>query len=367
RPTDGTCEAIMWNELGGIGRADSSLPEFDNGKRRNSGSPTMAATAWDSHRRDRFDLQQEIGVGEPAQNAQRAGRGVPGEISLQNAARLRHVVRVADVDRDLGDVGDLGAADGERLGQVRHHHLGLGVEIVGWQHLAVHVRPHLAGAEYELLRALGRHHMGVIRKRLRDALGVGPGDLRHGCFSFSVLQTALTRNYHTVIVRAPERARSFMLMHRLTALECERMNKPGKKPDGGGLYLRARARKGKKAAGVTKSWQQRLSVPTLPGVKRRWRWAGVGPWPDISLAEARELASKIRSSTARASTRLRCASKPALKQQRRQRKSARSRRRLTRSWPIAPPVGKARPACGRGVVSGTTTSAHVSAICKSAP
>lgn len=85
-----------------------------------------------------------------------------------------------------------------------------------------------------------------------------------------------------------------MLLHRLTALECERMSKPGKKHDGGGLYLRAVPRKGKKAAGVTKSWLQRLSVPTQPGVKRRWRWAGVGPWPDTSLAEARELASKMR-------------------------------------------------------------------------
>ena len=43
-----------------------------------------------------------------------------------------------------------------------HHHLGLGVEIFGRQHLAVHVRSDLAGAEYELLRALGRHHVGVI-------------------------------------------------------------------------------------------------------------------------------------------------------------------------------------------------------------
>src|SRR5215469_16311180 len=78
--------------------------------------PPMARTAWDSHRRDRFDLQQEIGVGEPAQNAQRAGRRLPGEISLQDAARLRHVVGVADEDRDLGDVRDFGAAGGERLG-----------------------------------------------------------------------------------------------------------------------------------------------------------------------------------------------------------------------------------------------------------
>src|SRR6516225_5892726 len=47
RPTHGTCEAIMWNEAGGIGRA-RWLPRSR------------------SHRGDRFDLQQEIGVGEPA-------------------------------------------------------------------------------------------------------------------------------------------------------------------------------------------------------------------------------------------------------------------------------------------------------------
>jgi hypothetical protein len=68
-----------------------------------------------SHRRDRLDFQQEIGIGEPAQDAQRAGGRRAGEIRLQEAARLRHVVRVADVDRDLGHVGDFGPAGGERL------------------------------------------------------------------------------------------------------------------------------------------------------------------------------------------------------------------------------------------------------------
>jgi hypothetical protein len=47
RPTNGTCEAIMWNDAGGIGRA--------RWLQRSR-----------SHRGDRFDLQQEIGVGEPA-------------------------------------------------------------------------------------------------------------------------------------------------------------------------------------------------------------------------------------------------------------------------------------------------------------
>src|SRR5438445_12195193 len=47
RPTNGTCKAIMWNEAGGIGRA-RWLPRSR------------------SHCGDRFDLQQEIGAGEPA-------------------------------------------------------------------------------------------------------------------------------------------------------------------------------------------------------------------------------------------------------------------------------------------------------------
>jgi hypothetical protein len=109
-----------------------------------------------SHRRDGFDLQQEIGIGEPAQDAQRAGWRRAREIGLQEAARLRHVVRIADVDRDLGHVGDLGPAGGERLGQVRHHHLGLGIEIVGRQDLAVDVRSDLARTEYELLTTLSQ-------------------------------------------------------------------------------------------------------------------------------------------------------------------------------------------------------------------
>src|SRR4029077_3662203 len=100
--------------------------------------------------------------GEAAQNAQRAGGGGAGEGGLQDAACLRYVVRVADVDRDFGDVGDFGAAGGECLGQVPHHHLGLGIEIVGRQHFAVHVGADLAGTKHELLRALGRHHVRVV-------------------------------------------------------------------------------------------------------------------------------------------------------------------------------------------------------------
>src|SRR6266705_380886 len=133
--------------------------------------------------RDRLDLQQEIGVGEPAQDAQRAAGRVTAEIGQQHAARLRHVVRVADADRDLDHVGDFRPAGGERVGKVRHHHRGLGVEIVRRQHLAVRVRRHLAGAKHQLLRALGRHHVRIVGERLVYAVGVDPADLRHGVFS----------------------------------------------------------------------------------------------------------------------------------------------------------------------------------------
>jgi uncharacterized SAM-binding protein YcdF (DUF218 family) len=126
------------------------------------------------HCRDSLDLQQKIGICQPAQDAERAAGRVAGKISLQDPARLRHVVRIADIDRDFRDVGDFRASGRESLGEVVHHHLGLGVEIVGRQHFAVHVRRDLAGAEDELLRALRGHHMRIVCKRLRDAIGVDP-------------------------------------------------------------------------------------------------------------------------------------------------------------------------------------------------
>ena len=68
-----------------------------------------------SHRGDRFDLQEKIRIGQPAQDAERAAGRMLAEIGLQDAARLRHVVRVADVDRDLGDVRDFRAAAASAL------------------------------------------------------------------------------------------------------------------------------------------------------------------------------------------------------------------------------------------------------------
>src|SRR5262249_25684079 len=75
----------------------------------------LAKIAWleRSHRGNRLDLQEEMGVGEAAQHAQGAAGWVAGEVVRQDAARLRHVVRIADVDGDLDDVGNFRAAGGE--------------------------------------------------------------------------------------------------------------------------------------------------------------------------------------------------------------------------------------------------------------
>jgi hypothetical protein len=46
--------------------AYSSQPEFGNNGAATRAGSTVTATASESHRGDRFDLQQEIGIGEPA-------------------------------------------------------------------------------------------------------------------------------------------------------------------------------------------------------------------------------------------------------------------------------------------------------------
>lgn len=70
-------------------------------------------------------------------------------------------------------------------------------------------------------------------------------------------------------------------LHKLTALGVERYKRRGLYGDGGGLYLRV-------AAGATKSWSFRF---TLAG---RTRDMGLGPFPAVSLAAAREAAQKCR-------------------------------------------------------------------------
>src|SRR6516225_12012735 len=74
--------------------------------------------------------------------------------------------------------------------------------------------------------------------------------------------------------------------NKLTALKVARINKPGRHADGGGLILQC-------ATGADgsprKSWIFRYEVGG------RERWMGLGAYPDVSLAEAREKAIKCRS------------------------------------------------------------------------
>lgn len=71
-------------------------------------------------------------------------------------------------------------------------------------------------------------------------------------------------------------------LHKLTDRECRaKRTKRGRLADGGGLYLSYRP-------GDAKSW---VFVDTRGGA---WRERGLGAYPDVSLAEARELAADIR-------------------------------------------------------------------------
>ena len=66
-------------------------------------------------------------------------------------------------------------------------------------------------------------------------------------------------------------------MGKLTIAAIKRLERPGRHGDGGTLYLYI-------APGGTKSWVQRISIDG------RQRDIGLGPWPVVSLAEARDLA-----------------------------------------------------------------------------
>src|SRR5438045_510594 len=68
---------------------------------------------------------------------------------------------------------------------------------------------------------------------------------------------------------------------RLTALAIKRQKKPGLYNDGRGLYLQV-------AEGGTKSWIFRFMQNGRP------RKMGLGPFPDVDLAEARETAFACR-------------------------------------------------------------------------
>jgi integrase len=72
-------------------------------------------------------------------------------------------------------------------------------------------------------------------------------------------------------------------MARLTDLRC-RTAAAGTYSDGGGLLLRVRTN----AAGVTKAWTYRYTVDG------KQTWLGLGGYPDVSLAQAREKAADAR-------------------------------------------------------------------------
>lgn len=69
--------------------------------------------------------------------------------------------------------------------------------------------------------------------------------------------------------------------HKLTPLECRNLKTPGLYPDGAGLLLKV-------TKGLSKSWIHRYMIAG------RDRWMGLGPYPDVGLAEARELAAENR-------------------------------------------------------------------------
>jgi hypothetical protein len=88
------------------------------------------------------------------QHTKRAGGWIAAEIVLQYQARLRYVVRIANVDRHLHHVLQVSAAFGQSELQILHHHLGLRLEVVRWQYLAGGIGGDLAGAEDQLISPL---------------------------------------------------------------------------------------------------------------------------------------------------------------------------------------------------------------------
>src|SRR5262245_14576778 len=75
--------------------------------------------------------------------------------------------------------------------------------------------------------------------------------------------------------------------NRLTELRCKRASKPGLHADGGNLYLQITK---SASGGVNKSWIFRYGAPS--------RYLGLGPYPTVSLAEARKKASHARNQLA---------------------------------------------------------------------
>ena len=77
---------------------------------------------------------------------------------------------------------------------------------------------------------------------------------------------------------------------KLTALAASKITKLGLTPDDDGLYLSV---KPSKKGGLSKSWLVRFK-----GAGGRWREAGLGKFPDVSLAAARERTAALRAAAA---------------------------------------------------------------------
>ena len=79
------------------------------------------------------------------------------------------------------------------------------------------------------------------------------------------------------------------MAEKITALFVKHVSRPGKYPDGGNLYLQVRKSTRKVPSDdVTKSWLFRYSRITED------TRMGLGPYPDVSLSEARDLATRER-------------------------------------------------------------------------
>lgn len=79
------------------------------------------------------------------------------------------------------------------------------------------------------------------------------------------------------------------MAERITALFVKHCKRPGKYPDGGNLYLRVRkSTRNIKTDAVTKSWLFRYSR------FGKDTWLGLGPYPDVTLSEARDFATNER-------------------------------------------------------------------------
>jgi len=79
------------------------------------------------------------------------------------------------------------------------------------------------------------------------------------------------------------------LAEKITALFVKHINRPGKYGDGGNLYLQVRKSTRKiPSDAVTKSWLFRYSR------FGKEAWMGLGPYPDVSLSEARNIATQER-------------------------------------------------------------------------